>query len=187
MNFLQPLQAFRARRRRQAGLTLVELSITLAVLAILVGVAVPNFEQARELRRLEGAAAQLETDLQHTRALAVAHNETVRMSFEASANASCYVVHTGNVGDCSCVDGGLPVCQPGAQALRAVHFGSDLPLRVVSNSRSITFDPVKGTITPTATVRVLSRQGAAIHQVVNVMGRVRSCAPAPGLAGYRRC
>jgi type IV fimbrial biogenesis protein FimT len=176
-----------AFRRSQAGLTLIELAITMSILVTVVGIAIPSFGQVREVRHMEGAAAQLETDIQQTRSLAVARNAPVRISFEAGAGASCYVVHTGAANGCSCIAEGNAVCSAGAEALRTVRFGAGVPLSVLSNSRSITFDPVKGTVTPTATMRVLGRSGAAIHQVVNVMGRVRSCTPAPGLPGYKRC
>jgi type IV fimbrial biogenesis protein FimT len=46
---------------------------------------------------------------------------------------------------------------------------------------------VRGTVTPTGTVTVTTRDGRALKQTVNIMGRVRSCAPAPGLPGYRTC
>jgi type IV fimbrial biogenesis protein FimT len=58
---------------------------------------------------------------------------------------------------------------------------------IQSNSRSVLFDPQRGTTTPTVTVKLTSRNGQAIHQIVNVVGRVRSCSPAPGLSGYRAC
>jgi type IV fimbrial biogenesis protein FimT len=124
-----------------------------------------------------------------SRSLAVARNEAVRMGFERDADAgtSCYVVHTGAAGDCSCTANGSAVCSNGAEALRSVRYGADVPLALTSNSRSILFDPVRGTITPTATVRVTGSNGAAIHQVINIMGRVRSCSPAPAVAGYATC
>jgi type IV fimbrial biogenesis protein FimT len=178
-----------ATRRHQTGLTLVECAITTTVLAVVAGLTVPAFETARERRHLEGAAAQLETDLMLSRSLAVARNEAVRMGFERDADTgtSCYVVHTGAAGDCSCTANGSAVCSNGAEALRSVRYGAEMPLAVTSNSRSILFDPVRGTITPTATVRVTGSNGGAIHQVINIMGRVRSCSPAPALAGYATC
>jgi type IV fimbrial biogenesis protein FimT len=176
-------------QRRQRGLTLVECAITTTVLAVVAGLTVPAFGTARERRHLEGAAAQLETDMLLTRSLAVARNEVVRMSFErdVAAGTSCYVVHTGSAGDCSCTANGSAVCSNGAEPLRSVRYGADVPLAMTSNSGSIQFDPVRGTITPTATVRVTARSGAAIHQVINIMGRVRSCSPAPALSGYVSC
>jgi type IV fimbrial biogenesis protein FimT len=175
--------------QRQRGLTLIECAITTTVLAIVAGLTLPAFGTARERRHLEGAAAQLETDLMLSRSLAVARNEVVRMGFErdAAARSSCYVVHTGAAGDCSCSASGSAVCSNGAEPLRSVRYGAEVPLAMVSNSRSIQFDPVRGTITPTATVRVIAANGAAIHQVINIMGRVRSCSPAPALSGYATC
>ena len=174
--------------RRQRGATLIEAAVSTVIVAIVAGIAAPGFEQARERRHLEGVAAQLETDLQLARATAVARNAGLRISFEAAADGStCYVVHSGAVGDCVCAADGSAVCRADAEALRSVRFAASLPVRVVSNSRSIVFDPVKGTTTPTATMRVQGRSGAAIHQIVNVMGRVRSCSPAPALPGYRSC
>jgi type IV fimbrial biogenesis protein FimT len=43
-----------------------------------------------------------------------------------------------------------------------------------------------GTSTPTGTLRLVGGRGRAVHHVVNVMGRVRSCTPA-GVPGWRAC
>jgi type IV fimbrial biogenesis protein FimT len=68
-----------------------------------------------------------------------------------------------------------------------VSFASQGIVQVRSASRSVTFDPVRGTVTPTATLRVEARDGRAIHQVVNVLGRIRSCSPQGLAAGERAC
>jgi type IV fimbrial biogenesis protein FimT len=174
-------------RRAQAGVTLVETAVVTSVLAVVTGLAMPSFDSAIQRRHLEGAAAQLETDIHYTRTLAVARNAPLRISFEVGAGGSCYVIHTGAANQCSCAAGGAAVCRGDAQAERTVHFAASGPVSLKSNSRSIVFDPVKGTSTPTATMQLTSRKGAAIHQVMNIMGRVRSCSPAPALSGYRAC
>jgi type IV fimbrial biogenesis protein FimT len=178
----QPVQ-----RRAQAGVTLVETTVVTSVLAIVSGLVVPSFDGAIQRRHLEGAAAQLETDIHHTRMMAVARNAPLRISFESGAGGSCYVIHTGSANQCSCAADGAAVCQGDAQAERSVRFAAGGPVSLKSNSRSVTFDPVKGTSTPTATMQLTARNGTAIHQVMNIMGRVRSCSPAPGLSGYRAC
>jgi type IV fimbrial biogenesis protein FimT len=178
----QPLQ-----RRAQAGVTLVECMVTCSVLGVLASLAAPSFEGAVQRRHLEGAAAQLETDIHHARMLAVARNAGLRISFESGAGGSCYVIHTGAANQCGCAANGSAICQGDAQAERSVRFEAGGPVSLRSNSRSVLFDPVKGTSTPTATVQLTARNGAAIHQVMNIMGRVRSCSPAPALSGYRRC
>ncbi|MCU0969922.1 MAG: GspH/FimT family pseudopilin [Rubrivivax sp.] len=174
-------------RRAVRGLTLVEMLVVVAVLAVLAGVALPGWSEARERRHLEGVAAQLETDIHFGRSAAVARNEVLRLSFGAAPAGRCYVVHSGPAGACACGADGDAACTGGAEPVRVVHLAPALPVRLQANAASIAFDPVKGTVTPTATVRVVADGGRAIHQVVNVMGRVRSCSPAPALPGYRAC
>jgi type IV fimbrial biogenesis protein FimT len=60
-------------------------------------------------------------------------------------------------------------------------------VQVRSVSKTVTFDPLKGTVTPTATLRVEARNGRAIHQVVNLLGRVRSCSPLGRRTGELAC
>lgn len=175
------------RRPRDRGLTLIETAITLAVTAIVVGIAIPSFEQARKRRQLEGTAAQLQTDLHLARSLAVAQNRSLRMSFYADDQSSCYVVHSGKFGACTCGENGAAICDAGHTALRAVRLDAPRQPQLLANVKSIAFEPTGGTVTPTATLRVRWTGGPAIHQVINLMGRVRSCAPAPGLPGYPAC
>jgi type IV fimbrial biogenesis protein FimT len=174
-------------RRAQAGVTLIETAVAVSVLAVAGSLAVPSFQDAVQRRHLEGAAAQLETDIHYTRMLAVARNAPMRISFESGTAGSCYVIHTGSANQCGCAADGTAVCQGAAQAERSVHFAAGGPLSLTSNSRSMVFDPVKGTSTPTATMQLTARNGMTVRQVMNIMGRVRSCSPAPALSGYRAC
>jgi type IV fimbrial biogenesis protein FimT len=175
----------RRTARRQAGVTLVEMAVVCCIAAVLAGVAVPSFRQAAERRHIEGAAAQLETDFQYARSLAVARGEVVRVAFEATGGESCYVVHTGNAGDCVCAGRSTPLCRGSAVPLHTVQLAG-VPVRLRSNSRSVGFEPLQGMVTPTATVQVVGASGSAVHQVINVMGRVRSCTP-NGVPGYKAC
>lgn len=173
-------------RRRTSGVTLVECAAVTAIVAVLLGTIVPGFQDARTRRQLEGVAAQLETDLQLARSEAVSRNESVRVGFTRDALGSCYVLHTGPAGGCRCDGTGVTSCSVGAVALRSVPLDAALPVQLQSNSASILFDAVKGTVTPTATLRVQAPVGH-LHQVVNVMGRVRTCSPDGAMAGYKRC
>jgi type IV fimbrial biogenesis protein FimT len=114
-------QAFRRQhplqRRTQTGVTLVETTVVASVLAIVTGMVVPSFQGAIQRRHLEGAAAQLETDIHYTRTMAVARNATLRISFESGAGGSCYVIHTGAASQsvqlqCRC-HGNMPGRGPG--------------------------------------------------------------------------
>jgi type IV fimbrial biogenesis protein FimT len=176
-----------ARRARQLGVTLVETATAMSVVSAVAGLAAPSFNSAIERRHLEGTAQQLETDVHYARSLAVARNSAVRISFSTHTDATCYVIHEGSANACQCTGDSVAVCSGAAQALRTVRVAAETGVRVESNSRSILFDPAYGTSTPTGTVQIIGRGGAAIHQIVNIMGRVRSCSPAPTIAGYRAC
>ncbi len=175
------------RIRRQQGITLIESMIVLLVLSIVIGVAVPSPQSLRQRAALLGTAAELETDVQFARSHARAINRTVRLSLGEADGATCYMVHTGPAADCRCGGGRPAVCTGGSELLRAVTLDAKGDVQVRSVSRSVAFDPLKGTVTPTATLRVEARDGRAIHQVVNLLGRVRSCSPLGRSAGELAC
>lgn len=174
------------RARRRAGLTLTETLVSMSIGLVALGVAVPGFEGARERRHVEGAAALFETDFAYARSSAVAGNQTLRLRFGADAGGSCYVVFAGSPTQCGCSAGG-PVCSGGIEPLRHVHQPADSGITIQANVGTLTLDPLRGTVTPTATVRFTARDGRAVHQVVNLMGRVRSCSPDAALPGYPAC
>lgn len=170
----------------QAGLTLVEMLMVLCIASILVGTQAGQFASALARKPLEGAAAQLETDIQYTRAAAVARNRVLRIDVATEGDRSCYVVHTGGAADCRCGAAGAPVCQEGVEALRYVAFEAGSAVSLRSNSRSLAFEPNRGTVTPTATFELRNRRDEVVRLVVNIMGRVRNCSP-QALHGQPRC
>ncbi len=173
--------------RAQAGLSLVECLLTLCVTCLALGVVLPSFASVLQSRHLEGAAAQLETDIAFARSMAVAADRSLRMRFQADATGSCYVVHTGPAAACNCAGDGSTACSGEGQALRSVGFTADERVRLQVNAGSILFSPTLGTVTPTATMRLHARDARALHVVVNLTGRVRTCSPGAALAGYPDC
>lgn len=173
--------------RRQLGASFVELLIAAAVSVVAVGSGVPGFKASMERRHLDGAAAQLETDLQFARSLAAAHNRTLRLSFRSDVAGSCYIVHTGAASDCQCTSDGAAACTGGATAHRVVRYEGASAVRLSSNVTSMTLDGDKGTVSPTGTVKLQGAQGSEVRVVVNIMGRVRSCTPTVSLRGYPSC
>jgi len=143
--------------------TLVETSVVASVLAVVTGLAVPSFQDALQRCHLEGAANQLETDIHYTRTMAVARNVPMRVSVEVGTGGSCYIIHTGAASECSCAGTGAAVCQAPAQAERSVFFPADGPVSLKSNSRSMVFDSLKGTSTPTATMQLTARNGMTVR------------------------
>ena len=125
------------------------------------------------------------------RSLAVARNQSLRVSFTSNAALACYVIHTGGANDCQCNRQGdrhLPETVP--QALRTVPFRADAPVAVRSNSASILADAVRGTITPTATMQVEGRDGeiaAGDRQHHGPRARVRRHRRAAGIPALLAC
>jgi type IV fimbrial biogenesis protein FimT len=175
-------------QRLQRGVTLIESMTVLTIASLAIGSTLPGLSSLRQRAELAGVAAQLETDIQFARGHAAAMNRSVRLTLsETAAGATCYIVHTGSAADCSCAPNGAAVCGGDAEALRAASFTTQGPVQVRSITKSMVFEPSRGTVTPTATLRVEGRDGRALHQVVNLMGRVRTCSPAGQVAGERSC
>jgi type IV fimbrial biogenesis protein FimT len=177
----------RSTPRHQTGFSLVEGLIGLAITSLALGAGLPGIEAAKERRHLDGVAAQLETDLHMARSAAVAHQRTLRVSFRSDTAGACYVLHTGSAGTCTCDAEGPAVCSNGAVAIRSVRFAATGPVRLSSNVGAMVFDPDKGTVSPTGTVRLSGQAGHAVNVVVNIMGRTRTCTPTAGLPGYSAC
>ena len=175
-------------RGTSRGLSLVELLCSVAIMAILLGGVLPMFNELRASQALQATAALLETDLQYARSLATLGGGTVRLSTQALASGgSCYAVHTGPAQACRCSGDGQARCDAGATLLRLADQGGPSGITLGPVARSILFDGGKGTVTPTATFQVADRDGRVIHQIINIMGRVRSCAPNGKLGGLRAC
>lgn len=170
-------------KHSQRGVTLIESLAVLALTAIVTAAGAPGLRSLLDNRRLDGAATQLASDLKLVRSEAVARNRPVRISF----HAACYVLHTGLAAQCTCAAPGPAVCSGGAFAIRTVHLPAADAVELQTNMGSMLFDPLHGTGTPTGTLRLLGRDGRAVHHVVNVMGRVRSCSPQGWVPGYRAC
>lgn len=175
-------------RTDQGGVSLIESMIVLFVLSIVIGTAIPSLRSLSQRADVAGAAAQLETDVHFARSQARALNRTVRLTLLEAGGGTCYMVHTGAAADCNCGGGQpAPACSGDSELLRAVVLDPKGEVQVRSASKVVTFDPLKGTVTPTATLRVEGRDGRAIHQVVNLLGRVRSCSPQGRSMGEAAC
>lgn len=172
----------------QRGLTLVEMASVLTIVSLTAAMALPSLGQIRERAAVRSLAAQVETDLHHARSSAVAMNQVVRLSFNNEAAAGCYVVHTGaTVDDCRCGADGQPICRGPATVLRVQQGDRASGARISANVRALSFEPVRGIVTPTATIAAQSASGLQVNVIVNLLGRVRTCSPGGSVEGQPRC
>jgi type IV fimbrial biogenesis protein FimT len=177
----------RRTRRTQRGLTLIEACAVMAVTAVLASTAAPGMQGLIDSRRLDGTAAQLATDVQFVRTEAVSRNLPLRLSFHATSSGSCYVIHSGSANQCDCVAEGPAICRGDAVSIRTVRLADADRVALQANVGSLLFDPQHGTVSPTGTLRVIGGNGRAVHQIVNIMGRVRSCSPGALMPAYHAC
>jgi type IV fimbrial biogenesis protein FimT len=176
------------------GFTLLEILTALAVLALLATMALPAWAQWRARTGVAGVAHEFEALLQQARAHAWATGESVQLAFAAAGTGACLLVHTGERGACQCpaapaVPAPAGSCAAGARLLQHAWWPAGAGVSVSANVSAMRLDALHGTVSPAGTVRVASPLGPALHQVVNVMGRVRTCVPAaaPAWSGVAPC
>lgn len=172
--------------RHQQGVTLIEACAVLAVCTVILTAAVPSMRRMIDRQALRGAADELRTDLQYLRTAAVSRGRTLWLAVQAG-DGSCYVLYAGDRDECSCEPSGIARCAASAEALKVVGFASGGGVQLQATAPLLGVEPLRGTVTPTATLRLLSRSGEAVHQLVNVMGRVRTCSPGASVSGYKAC
>jgi len=173
---------------KQDGMTLIELVVVLGILGILASLAIPSFQAFQERHRLQGHAMELVTDLHYVRSESVARNKGLRISFYADSGGTCYLIHTGNAAACTCSSNGSAQCSDPTNSIqKSVGLATALGVKLQSNVASMLFDPSRGTTSPAGSITVIGQSGNSIRQVVNIMGRTRTCSPQGTVSGYRVC
>ncbi len=172
-----------------AGLTLVEALVTLSLLALLLTLAAPSFDDFLRRRRLEGQSARWLADLQHLRSTAVGRRQALRLTWLADEQGSGWLIHSGEADACSLESGGdgRVRCVEGTQVLRSHWLPVGSRLRVQSNVTSMRVDPRQGSVSPTGSWELSSGESHRLRHVVNLLGRTRLCTPALRLTGVPPC
>jgi type IV fimbrial biogenesis protein FimT len=148
-------------RRKTLGLTLLELMISLAILAILTSLAVPSFGTRVAHGRLLRAAENLAGDITEARFEATRRGQPL---FVQSA-PSCWAVSSAP--DCACA--ATQACQIHRMDL-ADHPGVSL-----QGALAVRVDPA-GTALQTGVVTLRSSYGEQLRVEVSALGRPRICA-----------
>ncbi|WP_051692474.1 GspH/FimT family pseudopilin [Marinobacterium lacunae] len=177
---------------RETGFTLIELVVTLVVVAILATVAAPAFRDFFENRRLTGAAQTLYADLQLARAESIKRNQVIFVKFDDTpSNDWCYgLEEASSATSCDCSDSGNAFCT--IDGVRRVTDVDDFPgvtMSAASVAGSvITFDPKRGTLSPAGSIYFTGDSGTQMRLVMSLLGRVRLCTPAgSNVPGYESC
>jgi type IV fimbrial biogenesis protein FimT len=171
-----PLSGRARAARARAGVTLLELAIVLAVLAVLGALAVPTLGARLERQRLSAAAQALAADLANARFEAAQRGQALHVQPSAGA-PWCWAVGTQAACDCA---------QPQPCHLHRVPDTAHPGVRLVQAS-AVRLEPggAAGTLAQVATFE--SRRGEQLRVLLLPMGRARICASAGTLAEYAPC
>jgi type IV fimbrial biogenesis protein FimT len=173
--------------RHEHGISLVETLTAIAITAIVIGTAVPSFQQSIARQRLKGRTAELVADMEYARNEAMTRNTPVRVSFRTDAHGACYVLHTGATGDCVCNAIAQTQCKDGAIEIKTAMFPSTQPI-VLQPPKDFLLSQSRGTASPAASIKLQIATGLSLTARVAQTGKVRVCADdTNSMPGYKSC
>lgn len=193
---------------RTQGFTLVELMVTLAVLAILLAVAVPSFSAFRQRTMLEGAGEQLTSAWNEARFESLRRDDLLKVSLVNASGDFCFGASTtANPADstaCDCFEADSTAADfcdvsvyPGATGGWNGVTAIGTPT-LGGNSGVVVIDPKRGGITDSSDwggIALQAPEGSEDYRLnfyVDTRGRATVCEPADApdkMPGFtrRRC
>ena len=198
-------------KQNMRGFTLIELMVTLAVLAIILTMAIPSFNEFRQRSALRGASDQFISFWANSRMEALKNNSLVKVSMSTSGNNFCLgaatTIDPADTAKCDCfetVTTDTDYCAigryPADQAeWKRIRFLDDSDLTIgASDNGVVIIDPKRGGLSNTGMAgywQIASPTGGVDYRLrvnVDLFGRAVACEPAsspskmPQFSG-RRC
>jgi type IV fimbrial biogenesis protein FimT len=164
-------------RRRARGLTLLELLVTLAIVAVMMTLALPSFGSILARHRLKAAAEQMAADLGELRLISAQRGQALHLSLQPGAQW-CYALATASGCDCrmrqSCqLKTVRATDHPGVTLLA----GAELPV----DARHV------GPLQRGGQALLQGSEGAQLRVGLTPLGRPQVCAPGGAVPGYPGC
>lgn len=175
------------RPSRHRGVSLVETTMTAALVAVLATAALPSLHDQLMQHALRARSGELTTDLHFLRSEALASGNGLRISVQRGPAGSCYVLHRGPGRSCDCLHPDGAKCSAEGTSIKSVFMPADAAVRFDANVSTMLFDPVHGTSSPAGWIEVTDRRGRGMRHVVGALGRVRTCSLERHAAGVAPC
>lgn len=202
----------RQRPFSQTGVTLIELMVVVALIAIVLVLVAPSFQRLIEYQRVVSTNAMLVTDLQLARSEAATRGARVRITFAFDATKTCYTIYTyQNAGvSCDCLQSS-PCAAAGAgyTEIKTTRVPLDKKVYVFPDLSTpdshgnetpweFAFEPLAGglytipldvpyDVLQTYTIRTFIDGDRELHTIVGLSGRPTVCAPAGSKMRERAC
>jgi type IV fimbrial biogenesis protein FimT len=150
---------------RNKGFTLIELMITIAIIAVLAGIITPSFLQWRDRTKVRGDATNLRADFETAKLRAIKHNTNAIVTFTNTTSYSGYIdTNKNNVRDTGETILFDRTLSPGDRITTNTFVGNEMAF----NPRGMANGP-----NSTGTITLTSPGGRSYSVVVSSFGRVR--------------
>ena len=184
----------RSRSRRPwlpsaRGYTLLELLLVIGILGVLTTLTAQSANMALGKRTVEAVTQQFAMDIQYAKSQAIAQGRNVALRFTNTVGNTpgCYTLYFAANGECTCQASGNTICTGESNAIKTVLVPTTYQVSMRSNVESMQIEYSRGLVTPTGSITLASMDGPALKQVVNIAGRVRTCALTAPSPGYPLC
>jgi type IV fimbrial biogenesis protein FimT len=184
-------------RSRNRGFTLVEVMMSVVLLAIGMALAIPSYRDMVEKRQVTNGAEQIASFINTAQGVAMKTNQVVTVSYSHSDDEWCVGAVNGETAcDCTVTDAAAAnYCQIATQpfVINASNVGDLELLHEMNGDGSYAFDPIRGLfmdLDDSLEVELRSpSEDFRLNLVVNSTGRVILCSDdsTHGVPGYPTC
>lgn len=116
-------------RSSSGGFTLIELMISVALIAVIAAIAVPSYRDFNQKTQLTGAAEEVFSHIQYARSESIANGEDIFVAFKGTgATGWCVGISDGAACDCAA---SLAACTINGVQARSLQ-GNDYPQTVLT-------------------------------------------------------
>jgi type II secretion system protein H len=155
--------------QKQAGFSLIELMVVIAIFAILLSIAIPNFIGKMPAKRLESAAGDVNAALQRARMVAIKENTCVVIEFSSSSdNYRIYADNGGANPDNAC----NKTQDTDESTIKARKLPAGVDLVSATPQSTIRFDS-RGFPDNSATISLKNTSGPTWTVTLNITGSTR--------------